>query len=97
MTIALFVVALGLSVLACVVFARIVWTTPRLADPGQGPRIEGAELPDPGAAAEAFAKAGPAATAAALSIFFMFVALLVSGVVELSVATKPEAAADASG
>ena len=97
MTTALFYVSLGLSVLAFLVFARIVWTTPRPADPGQGPRIEGAGLPDPGAAAEAFAKAGPAATAAALSIFFMFVALLVSGVVELSVDTKPEAATAAAG
>ncbi|MFN4193322.1 MAG: hypothetical protein ACK4FR_10310 [Tabrizicola sp.] len=97
MTIALFVVALGLSVLAFVVFARIVWTPARPAEPGQGPQIEGVQLPNPGADAEAFAKAGPAATAAALSIFFMFVALLVSGVVELSVDTASEAAAGASG
>lgn len=93
MTLALFYVSLGLSVLAFLVFARIVWTPARPAEPGQGPQTEGVQLPDPGAAAEAFAKAGPAATAAALSIFFMFVALLVSGVVELTIDTKPEAEA----
>ncbi|MFN3578661.1 MAG: hypothetical protein ACK4TJ_17020 [Tabrizicola sp.] len=97
MTMALFTVALGLSVLAFLVFARVVWTAARPADAGQGPRIEGVQLPDPGAAAETFAKAGPAATAAALSVFFMFVALLVSGVVELSVDTTAEGTTEASG
>lgn len=97
MTTALFYVSLALSILAFMVFARIVWTTPRPAGPAQGPQIEGVQLPDPAVAAEAFAKAGPAATAAALSIVFMFVALLVSGVVELSVDTKPEAATEAAG
>ncbi|NHB77705.1 hypothetical protein [Rhodobacter calidifons] len=91
----LFTATLGLSVASFVVFVLSAWWAYRLARvaaaAGGGATFEaaGTDFPDLAKLAEAFAKAGTPATAAALSIFVMFVALLVAGVVELSVDTKP--------
>lgn len=101
----LFGVSLGLSVAGFVVFVLGAWWAHRLAlaaarsAGGDTKILENAgmgALPDAGKLAEAFAKAGTSATAASLSIFFMFVAPLVSGVVELSVDTKSDTEATAS-
>jgi hypothetical protein len=100
MTEALFWTSLVMSVASLGVFVLVAYSAafPRQssapANPmDAGPHGRSVALPNASDLASGFAKAGPAATAAALSIFFMFVALVVSGVVELSVETKPEAEA----
>jgi hypothetical protein len=96
MTTALFWVSLALSAGSFAIFALLVYLAARPApaptgrnpadmEPHKGPMTpkEVTEM------AASFSKAGPAATAATLSVFFMSVALVVSGVVKITLATAP--------
>ena len=90
MNVALFWASLVMSVASFCLFAAVLIAALRAKPGGGGMEAaphKGIAPGDAGDLAGAFGKAGPAATAAALSVFFLFVALLVSGIVKVAVDT----------
>lgn len=97
-------ISLGLSVASFAVFAILALRKPPAPPPPErnpaDAQPQGMAMPQVGEVAdlaEKLGKAGPSATAASLSIFFLVVALIAGGIVEIAVDTAASEAAATGG